>query len=82
MGHQKQLYLGCMTDKQHDSQVPRPRPAEQGEKAHREGALQEGLHLAPNQPPENSVLPPTSTGGEGGSASGGDGDGGASGKEE
>jgi hypothetical protein len=72
-----------MTDKKHDSQVPRPQP---DEKASREGALQEGLHLAPNQPPQNSVLPPTntgggSTGGQGGSTGGG-GEGGEGGDKE
>jgi hypothetical protein len=69
-----------MTDEKHDSQVPRPQP---DGKAVREGALQEGLHLAPNHPPENSVLPPTNTGGDQGNPTGGSGEGGGSaGKEE
>lgn len=58
-----------MNDKKHDNQIPRPQRGEHEGKAVREGALQEGLHLAPNQPPENSVLPPTNTGGEGGEPS-------------
>jgi hypothetical protein len=39
---------------------------EKGEKAIREGALEKGLHLSPNQPPENAALPVVDTGGEGG----------------
>ncbi|MGA8744327.1 MAG: hypothetical protein WB507_00490 [Solirubrobacterales bacterium] len=63
-----------MSEKKQDNPNPRPQRGENGEKALREGALQEGLHLAPNQPPENSVLPPTNTGGEGqGSGAGGGG---------
>ena len=79
IGRHAWSYLGDMTNKKHDSKVPRPQP---DGKAVREGALQEGLHLAPNQPPENSVLPPTNTGGDQGSTGGGDQGGGSGGKEE
>jgi len=65
--------------------TPRQQRGEAIEKAHREGALQEGLHLAPNQPPENSVLPPTNTGGgvdSGGDGGSGEGGGGSSSGEK
>ena len=68
-----------MTKDKGSNSKSRPQRGSQKEgKAQRDGSLQEGLHLAPNKPPRNSVLPSTNTGGGTGSGSSGEGGGSSS----